>query len=237
MKVIALQGLKGGVGCTTVTANLASALTQAEFKVLVIDLDPQNDLRLHFAMPWQDGSGWSRFSEPEQHLAELAFRDHDGVYFMPFGDSATDLYAYHWLTRIQDKPLLQQFDFVLLHLGKWQAVGSEVARQQANLTLFIANADIICFSLFNHQQLQMSANDVVLINKFNVLSDIEKDIARLWRSQQQRVVPCVIHQDEAAREAIAFKDTAVNNAPESLFRADFRAFTAWLTAKTSVIND
>lgn len=42
--IITISASKGGVGKTTVTACLASALSKAGKKVLVIDLDPQGDL-------------------------------------------------------------------------------------------------------------------------------------------------------------------------------------------------
>ena len=49
MKVISVVSAKGGVGKTTLTANLATALHRLGVPtVLVVDLDPQNALGLHF---------------------------------------------------------------------------------------------------------------------------------------------------------------------------------------------
>ena len=48
MKVITVVSAKGGVGKTTLAANLASVIAARGRRVLALDLDPQNALRLHF---------------------------------------------------------------------------------------------------------------------------------------------------------------------------------------------
>lgn len=47
-RVIALLNQKGGVGKTTSTANLGAAFAIAGLRTLVVDLDPQSNLSLHF---------------------------------------------------------------------------------------------------------------------------------------------------------------------------------------------
>lgn len=49
---------KGGVGKTTLTANVAHALARAGHRVVVLDLDPQNALRLHFGVALHDTAGF-----------------------------------------------------------------------------------------------------------------------------------------------------------------------------------
>ena len=49
-RVIAILNQKGGVGKTTTTVNLAAALAEMGSRILVIDLDPQTHLGLHFGV-------------------------------------------------------------------------------------------------------------------------------------------------------------------------------------------
>ena len=56
MHVISVINYKGGVGKTTITANLAAELAWRGKDVLIIDLDPQASLTFSFIRPeeWHD---------------------------------------------------------------------------------------------------------------------------------------------------------------------------------------
>ncbi|EMN94783.1 VirC1-like protein, partial [Leptospira interrogans serovar Medanensis str. UT053] len=48
MKIICLASMKGGVGKTTIDVFLAQAFFQLGFRVLVVDMDPNNNLTDYF---------------------------------------------------------------------------------------------------------------------------------------------------------------------------------------------
>ncbi len=60
MTVLALQGVRGGVGTTSLTAALGWALHQLGESVLVIDASPDNLLRLSFNIDFDHADGWAR---------------------------------------------------------------------------------------------------------------------------------------------------------------------------------
>ncbi|PZW40063.1 cellulose synthase operon protein YhjQ [Humitalea rosea] len=58
MPLIAFTSPKGGVGKTTLTAQIAAMLARRGHAVLALDLDPQNALRLHLGRPMREDAGF-----------------------------------------------------------------------------------------------------------------------------------------------------------------------------------
>ena len=86
MSLICFASPKGGVGKTTLTANLADALQRLGHRVLAVDLDSQNALRLHFGVPLTDRSGFvtgllAGDADSRKHLRQTP----SGVLLLPHG--------------------------------------------------------------------------------------------------------------------------------------------------------
>lgn len=85
MKVVAVISPKGGVGKTTVTANLAASLARLGPRISILDLDPQNALRLHFGMAHDDASGIAQQDTMDGSWKDVLFESAYGVDFLPYG--------------------------------------------------------------------------------------------------------------------------------------------------------
>jgi cellulose synthase operon protein YhjQ len=59
MPLLTFASPKGGVGKTTLAANVANELSRAGCRVIALDLDPQNALRLHFGLPLRERAGFT----------------------------------------------------------------------------------------------------------------------------------------------------------------------------------
>lgn len=85
LSLIAVVSPKGGVGKTTVTANLARCLAADGHRVLVLDLDPQNALRLHLQLSFDDVRGLAVQSLNDAPWSLAMQVSPSGVSVLPFG--------------------------------------------------------------------------------------------------------------------------------------------------------
>src|SRR3712207_4956924 len=97
MPLICVASPKGGVGKTTLSANLADALRRAGRRVVALDLDPQNGLRLHFGLHPSDADGFAVLLPQRPDWRSALRETRSGVRLLPHGAArmrgALDLWA------------------------------------------------------------------------------------------------------------------------------------------------
>jgi cellulose synthase operon protein YhjQ len=85
MPLLCLASPKGGVGKTTLAANLAWELARHGARVVALDLDPQNALRLHFGISLNDGAGLMPMLRRRGAWRGALRQTASGVLLLPYG--------------------------------------------------------------------------------------------------------------------------------------------------------
>lgn len=90
MPLLCFASPKGGVGKTTLAANVCAELVRAGRRVLAVDLDPQNSLRIHFGVPLHDGAGFAPTLVQQLDWRRALQRTKAGVGLLPYGRLGMD---------------------------------------------------------------------------------------------------------------------------------------------------
>lgn len=85
MRILACVNQKGGVGKTTVCANLAYAISMQSYKVLIIDMDPQGHLGQSFGFFQNNRPGIDTILTKEKAFSEVIIKLSDTLDFVPAG--------------------------------------------------------------------------------------------------------------------------------------------------------
>ncbi len=85
MPLIAFASPKGGVGKTTVSAHVAAILARRGHRVIALDLDPQNALRLHLGVPLREEGRFMASLPSRPAWRDCLLDTPYGVQLLPFG--------------------------------------------------------------------------------------------------------------------------------------------------------
>jgi cellulose synthase operon protein YhjQ len=90
MTLICFASPKGGVGKTTLAANVANELARSGQRVIALDLDPQNALRLHFGISLNDTAGFTGLLTQRPDWRRCLRETSAGISLLPYGSSEMD---------------------------------------------------------------------------------------------------------------------------------------------------
>lgn len=263
MAIVALQGLRGGAGTSSVTAGLAWALHQLGERVLVVDFCPSNQLRWHFNGPVSATDGWASAAVYAQSPdaqdgtiqpsgAPQAWRYLDGLDFLPFGELNQDQYqawlqtpvaaAQSWLHYLKQLNVSEAYDWLLFDmpantpdcLGDWRALVDGLL-----VVLTVDANSHIRLNQQGHQlgqQRSLPTNARLLLNQLAATSQLQQDLQQYWRHHLPAILPFSIHRDEAMAEALAAKQPVGEYSAQSLAADELNVLAGWCLAQVGKVS-
>lgn len=244
--VIAVVAAKGGVGKSTVAANLGVALCQTGRAVLAVDLDPQNALHLHLGGDPEDIAGLSRASVGGESWRDACKRSASGIYVLPFGlVNEPDLQALerqlaadpNWLSSHLQSLGLSNDALVILDTPPGPSEYLRQALGVANLVISVLLADAASYATLPmiENMIQRYCGDrpgylghVCVINQADGARRLSRDAVHLIRGALGERVIGVVHQDQSVSESLACGRTVIEQDPHSLGRVDLMRCADWV---------
>lgn len=234
MAILGLQGVRGGVGTTSLTAALAWALQILGENVLVIDASPDNLLRMSFNVDFVHQGGWARSLLDGQDWRDAGLRYTSQLDLLPFGQLTVQEREnpQAWQetlgeigSAIQALKASGRYSWILLDLpyGASPLTGQLVSL--CDHTLAIAQVDANCHIRLHQQALPAVAH--ILINDLRIGSQLQDDLYQVWLQSQRRLLPIVIHRDEAMAECMASKQPLGEYRSDSLAAEEVLTLANW----------
>ena len=241
MPIIALSGIRGGTGTTSITAALAWALCQAGESVLAVDLSPDNLLRLHFNMPHEHRRGWARAEIDGEGWHEGAMEYLGHLAFLPFGRTSPEerlrLFERPGPGQVDWRQYLSQlragkgYRWILLDLPGGDSPMLQQCLSSADHILMVINPDANCHARLHQQALPVGCH--LLINRYLPTSRLQHDIYQLWLQTLEGVLPVIVHLDEAVAEALAAKQPLGEYRPDSNAADEIVTLANWCLIHSS----
>ncbi|EHP2650081.1 cellulose biosynthesis protein BcsQ [Salmonella enterica subsp. enterica serovar Give] len=234
MAILGLQGVRGGVGTTSLTAALAWALQILGENVMVIDASPDNLLRMSFNVDFVHQGGWARSLLDGQDWRDAGLRYTSQLDLLPFGQLTVQEREnpQAWQetlgeigSAIQALKASGRYSWILLDLpyGASPLTGQLVSL--CDHTLAIAQVDANCHIRLHQQALPAGAH--ILINDLRIGSQLQDDLYQVWLQSQRRLLPIVIHRDEAMAECMASKQPLGEYRSDSLAAEEVLTLANW----------
>lgn len=234
MAILGLQGVRGGVGTTSITSALAWALQILGENVLVIDASPDNLLRMSFNVDFVHQGGWARSLLDGQDWRDAGLRYTSQLDLLPFGQLTVEEQEnpQTWQERlngigagIQALKASGRYTWILLDLPYGASTLTRRLVTLCDHMLVIANVDANCHIRLHQQALPAGAH--ILINDLRIGSQLQDDLYQVWLQSQRRLLPMAIHRDEAMAECMASKQPLGEYRSDSLAAEEVLTLANW----------
>jgi cellulose synthase operon protein YhjQ len=213
-------------------ANLAWSLARAGSKVLAIDFDVQNALRLHFGVPLQDGRGFVARSEEQADWSQSILTTGGNIFVLPYGDVteeqrerfehklASDT---HFLRRGLDTVLNYPGLVIVADFPPGPGLALKAMQQLADMHLVVMLADTASVSLLpqieNNRMIGQPLNNkhghYFVLNQSDNRRNISREVTSFMQQRLGDSLLGVVHRDESVAEANASQQSVYDFSPAS----------------------
>ncbi|KFZ37283.1 hypothetical protein HR45_11455 [Shewanella mangrovi] len=230
MNLVYLTSPKGGVGRTTLTANLAFALQRLGHQVVVLDLDVQNSLRLHMGLSVAEHRGVVAQSQHNSDWREHIIETPSGVGLLPYGQ-ATKAQREGFNTLLRQEPdflehrlgslLHQPGCITLVDLPTGPSSGLDAVKRMDGLGVVVLMADGCSAATMplvgqdHYLGAEAGKRALYIINQIYIRSRLNRDCAEFFENRLGSALLGRVHRDEAIPEATASLQSIFEYAPTS----------------------
>jgi len=232
MPLVCVCSPKGGVGKTTMAANLAYALARGGSKVLAIDFDVQNALRLHFGVPLSDGRGYVARSAENSDWSQSILTTGGNIFVLPYGDVTEDQRVAfennlandpHFLRRGLDTVLNYPGLVIIADFPPGPGPALKAMSELADLHLVVMLADTASLSLLPQienermigKALNQKSGHYFILNQSDSRRNISRDVTAFMQQRLGEKLLGVVHRDESVAEANASQRSIFDFSPVS----------------------
>ncbi|GIZ12460.1 cellulose biosynthesis protein BcsQ [Pseudomonas sp. NCCP-436] len=230
--VVAIVSAKGGVGKTTLSANLAVALQQAGRTVVTLDLDPQNGLRHHFKPAAEAAAQSGNGIALAEDWRDCAMPSDSGVLVLPYGevdDVQQQSFEEHlavnpeWLKQRLAALRLEEGSVILVDTPPGSSVYLRQLLSFANAALVVSMADAASYTALPQidRLIKTYAGNrkgfvgtSYLINQVDSSRALSRDIARVLHELLGSQILGVVHHDPAIGDALAYNRNVLEYDPQ-----------------------
>lgn len=247
MTVLAVISPKGGVGKTSVSVNLSCALAEKGRSIRLVDLDPQNALRLHLGADMAENDGMAPQTLQQRSWRNAEFDSAYGVSFVPFGNvSEADRIALEahlartpsWLRDNLADLGHGADDLIVIDTPPGPSVYAQQALSIANIVLVVMISDAGSYAtlpaiegLLEHYcgNRPDFYGSYYVLNQFDASKSLNRDIKSVMQNDLgDRLAPCAVHRDESMSEALAYQQPVKRYAPYSQSVTDIEHLSVWM---------
>jgi chromosome partitioning protein len=234
MQVISIFSQKGGVGKTTTTVNLASALQKEGFKVLVVDIDPQGNASASLGIAtWELEKQVKDILLGNADINDCLITVSDGLKIIPSnilladqeipisGQPGRELLLRKSLRKLKDK-----FDYVLIDCPPSVGVFSINALLASNYVLI--PVDMSFLGLMGVKSIERTLKLIqdslehniqiigVLATQFDVRNNLTKEVHQELKNHfEEKLFKTVIPLNVRLKEAPSFGKSIIDYDPSS----------------------